>query len=460
MRYGRPRPRRRNPARLRPKGNPRRGRKKLKRNPRLASSRAKSYTISEKEWQAELERRKRSRAAKKGAATRAKGGTKKKSAAKKKVAKGKAKNAAQKVSAKRRAAARKAAATRKKNKAKRSAAAKKAAATHKRKASAKRKPYKKAKRKTAKRKTAKKKTATRRRGKLTKAQRRAAALKGWRKRRSKKMARTVSKRRKSYKRKRKYAYSPKRRKPIGNQKVRRGYKGRRSKRKGRGGKPRRYGLINRRIAKHTRKGRPVRAHIRRRQGIRTNPMNALKGMIKEGVYTFGGILGIRALCHVLESKVFGTMATFQTGTMKKIAPMLPAGVAMLLAALSPKVIKGSPKLVQGLQAGATLVFFDAALKSLLSAVDAKGTISQYLLPGAPAATAGWGGYSEYVSSPMGLEVESAMALDEYVSSPVGLLGPGMGGGFDVEEALAGNEGNAFETGYAGGSLAKTVFSNY
>ena len=79
------------------------------------------------------------------------------------------------------------------------------------------------------------------------------------------------------------------------------------------------------------------------------------------------------------------------------------------------------------------------------------------VPGAKSKVEGWG-YSEYVASPMGLEVESAMALDEYVASPSHQLG--MGGDFDVEEALAGNEDQAFETGYAGGTLAKTVFSNY
>lgn len=276
------------------------------------------------------------------------------------------------------------------------------------------------------------------------------------------MARKVSKRRKTYARRRsanfrrrKYKYSPRRRKPIGNQRVRGGYKGRRSRRKGRGGKKRQYGRIYRQIGAHRRKGRRVRTY-RRNQGIRTNPMTNLKRMVKEGVYTFGGILGIRALCQVLDVHVFQKSASLQTGTMGKIAPVLPAAVAMLLAALSPKVIKGSPKLVQGLQAGATLVFFDQVLGAVLKAVDTGGQIKQYLLPGSPAV--GYYGYNEYVASPMGLEVEAAMALDEYVAAPSHQLG--MGQEFDVEEALAGDEGSAFETGYAGGSLAKTVFSNY
>lgn len=279
---------------------------------------------------------------------------------------------------------------------------------------------------------------------------------------AKRRRRTVSRRRKSYRgranyRRRKHKYSPRRRKPLG----RRPYNIRYGRKRGRGGRRRKYGTVGRRIKRYRTRRGPVRAH-RRRQHVRLNPMANLKRMIKDGVYTFGGILGIRALCYVLEDKVFSKSTALSTGAMAKIAPVLPAAVAMLLAALSPRVIKGSPKLVQGLQAGATLVFMDSVLEAVLKAVDTKGAISPYLLPGAKAAasTSGWGGWGmdEYVASPMGLEVESAMALDEYVAAPSHQLG--MGGDFDVEEALAGDEGQAFETGYAGGSLAKTVFSNF
>jgi hypothetical protein len=196
--------------------------------------------------------------------------------------------------------------------------------------------------------------------------------------------------------------------------------------------------------------------------VRLNPIANLKAMVKDGVATFGGILGIRALCKVLDVHVIQKQSSLSTGTMGKIAPVLPSAIAMVLAALAPKVIKGSPALVRGLQAGATLVFFDSVLEAVLKEVDSNNSISQYLLPGktavaTTASSSGWG-MSEYVSSPMGLEVESAMALDEYVASPSHQLG--MGGEFDVEEALAGNESQAFETGYAGGTLAKTVFSNF
>lgn len=281
------------------------------------------------------------------------------------------------------------------------------------------------------------------------------------------MARPTSKKRRTYKRKRKPAarrrkYKTRARKPLGRYKGKRRYTRSGRKRGGtwaKGRKRRRtYSKVNRRKRRTTR----AKAH-RQRYWVRKNPISALKAMVKDGAYTFGGILGIRALCHVLETKVFSQSTALSTGAMASFAPLLPPAVAMLLAALSPKVIKGQPKLVQGLQAGATLVMFDAVLKTVLTKVDPAGDIAKYLLPGAstPAAAAGWGGMNEYVSSPMGgmgLEVESAMALDEYVAGPSNQLG--MGGDFDVEEALAGNEGQAFETGYAGGSLAKTVFSNF
>jgi hypothetical protein len=275
------------------------------------------------------------------------------------------------------------------------------------------------------------------------------------------MAKKISRKRTTY------SYRPpkrkgKRRKPLGS------YAGKRRKRvtgKRRGGtwakgkRARRvYSPVKRRISASAR----ARSH-RGVRWARLNPMAALKSMVTDGMMTFGGILGIRAVCHLLKVNVFDKQSAFSSGAMKTIAPVLPSAVAMLLAALSPKVIKGQPKLVAGLQAGATLVFFDSVLKAVLESVDTNNAIAPYLLPGtqttvilpttqAPAASGGWG-MNEYVGSPMGLEVESAMALDEYVGSP-------MGGDYDVQEALAGNEGQAFETGYAGGSLAKTVFSNY
>ena len=279
------------------------------------------------------------------------------------------------------------------------------------------------------------------------------------------MARPVGKKRKSY-RTTKYKYKNKKRKPLGRHrgKRRRAVSGRKRGGTWARGRKRRssYAKVRRTVKRHRRKGRTVRKH-RRDQYVRLNPVTALKRMVKDGVYTFGGILGIRALCHVLEEKVFKGNATFATGAMATIAPVLPAAVAMLLAALAPKVIKGSPRLVQGLQAGATLVFFDSVLTAVLKSVDPGGGAAKDLLPGASVAPMllpaqqGYG-MNEYVSSPMGLEVESAMALDEYVAAPSNQLG--MGGDFDVEEALAGNEPQAFETGYAGGTLAQTVFSNF
>jgi len=329
------------------------------------------------------------------------------------------------------------------------------------------------KRKTAKRKTAKRKTATKRKKSTrTQADRRRAALLGIRRKKAKKSRRgkmakrPVSKKRR-YRRKpkrtRKYigprARKGRKRKPIGS------YRGKRRRTrsgKTRGGRWARGRMRKRTYSNVTRRKRKTRRAAAHRQKyyVRKNPINALKGMVKEGMFTFAGILGVRALSKVIEDKLITGSATFAPGTtLGKIAPVLPSAIAMLLAALSPKVIKGQPALVKGLQNGATLVFFDAVLEAVLKVADPGKKVSGYLLPGMSGY--GYGGYSEYVASPMGgmgLEVESAMALDEYVAAPSHQLG--MGGDFDVEEALAGNEGQAFETGYAGGTLAKTVFSNY
>jgi len=475
MRYGRPRARRRvmsSPrAAVRRPARPtvRRRPVKRRRNPgrggqvTLTAGQAKAF---EKKWKAEMAK-KRSASKKRAKRTTAKKKpAKRKTYAKKRTAKRKktrktatARKTARKTTRSRasyKKAARKAARTRKSNAAKRSTAAKKAARTRKR-------GKKTTARKTVKRKTARK-TTKRRRGKLTKAQRSAAARKGWRKKRRSKMARPVSRKRRTYRKKARSRrkFKTRAKKPLGSFRGKRRYV--RSGRK-RGGKwarhPKRTYTP---VGRHKRRTARAAAH-RERYWVRKNPLNALKSMVKDGIFTFAGILGIRALSKLLEKNVFSS-STFQTGAMASVAPLLAPGLAMLLAALAPKVITNQPKLVAGLQTGATLVMFDSVLKVLLNQVDPNNTFSEYLLPAAPtttllttttaAASQGWGGYREYVGSPMGLEVESAMALDEYVSSPQ----LGMGGDYDVEEALAGNETQAFETGYAGGTLAKTVFSNY
>jgi hypothetical protein len=63
--------------------------------------------------------------------------------------------------------------------------------------------------------------------------------------------------------------------------------------------------------------------------------------------------------------------------------------------------------------------------------------------------------AEYVSDPQnrltfGANVDEAMALDEYVPSMEG---------YEVDEALADSEIDGMQRGYAGGSLARTVFSS-
>lgn len=380
--------------------------------------------------------------AQKQASTRKKTTAKKKTAAKKKTVAKKRGTAAS-----RRAAALKGARTRKRNAAARSAAAKKSARTRKRGKTV-------AKRKTTKRKTSTRRTVSRGRKKMTKAHRDAISRGLRRANRRKKMARTVSRRKKKYTKKRTRKYKTRAKKPLGRFKGKKRYVRSGKTRGGRWAKgkmrKRTYAKVNR----TRRLKRGSRRTVRQGYNVRKNPLNAIKGMLKEGMYTFGGVLGMRAVTHLIKGQL-STIASLNTGTMGKIAPVLPSALGMLLAALAPKVIKGQPALVKGLQQGATIVFFDTLLSTFLPA----GTARNMLLPGAALPVAGYGyGMNEYVGSPLGLEVESAMALDEYVAGPNRQLG--MGGDFDVEEALAGGESQSFESGYAGGTLAKTVFANF
>jgi hypothetical protein len=118
-------------------------------------------------------------------------------------------------------------------------------------------------------------------------------------------------------------------------------------------------------------------------------------------------------------------------------------------------MKGNAKMVEAIQYGAVFALGDALLKAL---VPTTGTINQTVLGLADFGGYGYGEYiplREYTPEALqGTNVEEAMALDEYVE----------GMGAEVEEALASpglsaDEMAGFQTGYAGGTLAKTVFSD-
>jgi hypothetical protein len=361
------------------------------------------------------------------------------------------------VSAKRRAAGKKAARTKAAKHAARVAAGKKAARTRKRREAAKKTARKTTRRKTT-RKTTRRKTT--RKKKMSKATRDKISRALKRHHRKKTKGNPMAKRRRRKKTTRKRRRRTKRNPPVskkrgGMRKRRRRRSPSRSKRPL--GRPLRRGKRQVRFKSAPRRGARRRVYkIRKKPGraprvVVGNPIKAMGRMLKDGAYTFAGVLAIRALGYTLQKHVFSKSTALSTGTMAMIAPVLPSAAGLLLAALAPKM-KLPANLTRGLQAGATLVFFDAILTQFLKKF--APTASPYLLPGA---VAGYG-LHEYVGAPMGLEVEEAMALNEYVANPAHQL-TGMGG-FDVEEALAMDEQHQFESGYAGGSMRGTVFGTW
>ena len=241
-----------------------------------------------------------------------------------------------------------------------------------------------------------------------------------------------------------------------------------------GSKRKSYIQIRRAVTKSKKRG--LKHYVARPVVVRRNPGAALKQMLLSGGGTFIGLLGMRALNYhmgklIVDKLTGSTTATTSTtsttstagygfgadaGIMTKLAPVIPAALGLVAAAFAGKFIKGQPAVVQGLQTGATIAFFDVAFGALLKAVGQDSKLA-YLAPGLS------GGYGEYLplpvsdygeylpqqaQSPMGAEVQEALA--EYVQNPMS--------GMDVEEALAADEVDQLQRGYASGGFAHTVFS--
>jgi hypothetical protein len=195
-----------------------------------------------------------------------------------------------------------------------------------------------------------------------------------------------------------------------------------------------------------------------------NPMTVLKTALP----IYGGILAIRIVSGLLKKYVADKYAT----TLGAAAPYVPAGLAFLFAALAaPKIkaISSKPALLQGLQLGATIALGDVLIRNLVQPALLKNENETIKAIGT--ALAGYDdlgvqgyGYGSYIADPtgyslpqahrtmepgVGLDAHEAMALDEYVSDV----------GYDVNEALAGDEAGYIQRGGAGGSLSKTVFSS-
>ena len=285
-------------------------------------------------------------------------------------------------------------------------------------------------------------------------------------------------------------------------------------------KGRRYGA--RAIATKKYRGQRVRLMAQKRKsaktgkelkpwfGIRRNPSDALKQAFVNAGMTFASMMGTRVLGNFLSKMImiedrkasaagvtpvvianpaavrsmFVTEETVAGKKTKKLnvlghlAPALPAALVLAGSILGQKALKTAAPMIQQ---GAAISFLDSLVSGLVVAFDTKRSVAPYVMPNATMGFAtstpalaeyvewgGQGGYGEYLEEgkihpdyDMGYGVDVEEALAEYVSDPNQELvtgNPGQGYGVDVEEALADDEVDSFQTGYASGTLARSVFS--
>lgn len=227
--------------------------------------------------------------------------------------------------------------------------------------------------------------------------------------------------------------------------------------------------------KHSKSGQKFRARYtrktksgRRKWAPRFTPMRNPLNTLKSALPIYGGILAIRVATTLIKKyagKYLGEPAT-------AAAKYGPAGIAFLFATLvAPKIkpLARNTKLLEGMKLGATIALGDVLIRELVQPAlrDSKNETLQAIGAG----LAGYDdlgvqgyGYGEFIADPrgyslppahqtmepgVGLDATEAMALDEYVSDV----------GYNVNEALAGSEGDYIQRGGAGGSLSKTVFSS-
>jgi hypothetical protein len=197
-----------------------------------------------------------------------------------------------------------------------------------------------------------------------------------------------------------------------------------------------------------------------------NPMNTIKRVLP----IYGGFLAVRVLQGLFRHYVNPKLG-LSLENENKYGPLIPAGLLFIASTmLAPKIIKGKPKLLEGLQIGAAFSLFNTVVKQLivpsLPDTGVMSTIKGALAGYDDVGVQGYGGYGAYIADPsgyslpgrqqtaepgVGLDVHEAMALDEYVADG--------GMGFDVSEVLAGTEIDYMQRGGAGGSLSKTVFTD-
>lgn len=317
----------------------------------------------------------------------------------------------------------------------------------------KKKTTTKRKRKTTRRKPVAKKRST--------ASRRAAALKGIRRQKAKKAARSRAGRKATKRRLRKSGFRiGKKRKGVKGA-VMRTRSGRRKRTRLRRGKRGMYNVRRTRVAATSRR----KAHWRGSLTKAQNPVKAVTQTLKKVLPIYGGVLAFRAINGLVGDQIN------KSTTLQKIpASVRPfvSPLVMLLGAtwLLPKtkVLKGA--LLEGLQLGAAMGVFDAAVKQFVVPALAKSTNPTMLTLSKSLAgydDMGMLGYGAYLPDPGGYSLPT---------SPSGPIGLGMGAdvheamadyvqdvgmGAPVEEALTGGEEHYLQTGGAAGSLSGTLF---
>jgi hypothetical protein len=246
----------------------------------------------------------------------------------------------------------------------------------------------------------------------------------------------------------------------------------RSKRTGKflksGGKRRRRSRLSKQSVYLTSKprGRIKRYRVRRTKRVsksgnsfytyslaRQNPGSALKGALMAGLGVFGGVLAARMTGALLAKHVLPKLlpATTSAATARWVGALLP-GLSMFLLAtfVAPKVIKGKPNVVRGLQMGSVVALADG----LINALVAGGTIPVSVQPyvqGPGYAMQGFGAFQ--YSQPLADYVDYDNRLGEYVD-----MDNRYGGEANEPLALGADELAYFQTGGAGGVFNKTVFT--
>lgn len=252
-----------------------------------------------------------------------------------------------------------------------------------------------------------------------------------------------------------------------------------TRRRGRVFRPRRHKgkIVNRMSLRYTpnsrkrvmHKTRRTVGHLKTRSGRRKsffrysvsrNPGINMKNMLMDGAALYGGFVGAKIVAGLLDQYVFNSAR--MAPTMLKIGRakgVIAPAISFVLAAFAGKAIN-QPKIVSSIQTGATLALFQAVVKAIIP-VDGipslPPVITGALMGIDDMGFRGYGyGMGEYIQQrpQLGAYVQEAMALDEYVQDPGGMHG------FDVQEALADSEVQGMQSGFAAGSLAKTVFSNF